>query len=156
MDKAETGKQKKLSIRVLIPRIVKALVKTVIIYIIFAIFSTFMIPFEGIYNYETLFTVLFALYLLFVFIIELTRDTIFHHIFSIANSLMIVFYFSYVLNTGVINFTVEQINLMIDVRFFLALFVIGGMLGFAKSILQLLSWMNEREEQWLRVQIKSL
>jgi len=69
---------------------------------------------------------------------------------------MIVLYFSYVLNTGIINVTVEQINLIVDLRFFLAIFVLGGMLGFAKSILKLLNWMNEREEQWLKYQIKSL
>ena len=156
MDKVAEEKQDSSIIRIMMPRLFKAIVKTAIFYIIFAMLSSFMIPFEGFYSYQLVFTAFFALYLFFVFIIELTKGTVFQHVFSIANSLVMVLYFSYILNTGVINFTVEQINLMIDLRFFLALFVLGGILGFAKSMLQLLNWMNEREEQWLRYQIKSL
>ncbi len=140
----------------MIPRFLKALIKTVVIYLFFAIFSAFMIPFEGFYDYQALFTVLFALYLVLVFLTELTKGTVFQHIFGITNSLMIVLYFSYVFNTGVINYTIEQVSLMIDLRFFLALFVIGGLIGFAKSMLQLLNWMNEKEEQWLQYQLRSL
>jgi len=155
MDKVVKEKEDRFTIRIIIPRFFKALFKTAIVYIFFVIFSAFIIPFESFYNYQTLFTALFALYMFFIFIIELAHGTIFQHIFSIANSLMIVLYFAYVMDTGIINVTIEQINLMVDLRFFLAIFVLGGMLGFAKSILKLLKWMNEREECWLRYQIKS-
>lgn len=149
MDKMESGSKNRSIIRILVPRLFKASVKTVIIYIFFAVFSVFMIPIASILNYQAIFTVFFASYLFFVFIIELTKNTIFQHIFSIANSLIIVVYFAYVLDTGIINFTLEQINLIVDLRFFLALFILGGLLGFAKSMLQLLNWMNKKEEQWL-------
>jgi glucan phosphoethanolaminetransferase (alkaline phosphatase superfamily) len=140
----------------MIPRFLKAIFKTAIVYILFVIFSAFTIPFEGFYDYKLFFTAFVVLYMAFVFIIELVRGTIFQHIASIVNSLMIVIYFAYIFNTGIINLTVEQINLMVDLRFFLAIFVLGGLLGFAKSMLSLLNWMNEREEQWLKYQIKSL
>ncbi|MFQ6068068.1 MAG: hypothetical protein ACE5KD_00840 [Candidatus Bathyarchaeia archaeon] len=156
MDRLKSEKEDKFGIRVLIPRLFKALVKTVTVYILFTVFSTFIIPLKGVYTYQSLFTVFFALFLFFIFIIELTKDTIFQHIFSIANSLMIVLYFTYVLNTGIIHFSIDQVDLMIDLRFFLALFVLGGILGFAKSMLQFLNWMNEKEERWLKCQIKSL
>ncbi len=156
MDKVKREREEKFTIRIMIPRFFKALFKTAIVYFLFIIFSAFIIPFEGFYDYQALFTALVSLYLFFVFIIELTHGTVFQHIFGIANSLMIVLYFAYVLNTGIINVTIEQINLMVDLRFFLALFVLGGLLGFAKSILKLLNLMNEREERWLQCQLKSL
>ncbi len=149
-------KEDRVTVKTLIPRFFKALFKTAIVYIFFLIFSAFIAPFEGLIGHQALFTALVALYLFFVFVTEFARGTIFHHIFSIANSLMIVLYFAYVLNASVLNFTIEQFNLVVDLRFFLAIFVLGGMLGFARGILQLLNWMNEKEEQWLQYQIKSL
>lgn len=152
----ESVKRNKFTLKTIIPRFIKALAKAGFVYILFALLSSIMVPFESIYSYQSSFTVLFALYLFFIFVIELTKGTIFQHLFSIANSLMIVFYFIHILNTGVINFSIEEINLVIDLRFFLSLFVLGGVLGFAKNMLRLLNWMNEREEQWLKYQIKSL
>ncbi|UCE96116.1 MAG: hypothetical protein JSV51_00440 [Candidatus Bathyarchaeota archaeon] len=156
MDEMESVKRNKFTLKTIIPRFIKALAKAGFVYILFALLSSIMVPFESIYSYQSSFTVLFALYLFFIFVIELTKGTIFQHLFSIANSLMIVFYFIHILNTGVINFSIEEINLVIDLRFFLSLFVLGGVLGFAKNMLRLLNWMNEREEQWLKYQIKSL
>lgn len=156
MDKAVEAKEGKSTLRIIIPRFFKAVFKTVIVYLLYVVFSSFLIPFEGFYDYQALFTALVVSFLFFVFVIELAHGTVFQHIFSIANSLMIILYFSYVLKTGIISVTVEQINMIFDLRFFLAIFVLGGMLGFVKSMLKLLHWMNEREEQWLKYQIKSL
>ena len=148
--------ENQFTMRTMIPRFFKAFSKTAIVYIFFIIFSGFTNPFEGFYDHKLLFSAFVVLYMVFIFANELVRGTIFQHIISIAQSLIIVIYFSYILNTGIINFAIEQINLMIDLRFFLAIFVLGGLLGFAKSMLCLLNWINEREEQWLRYQIKSL
>ncbi|MCK4223210.1 hypothetical protein KAX01_02845, partial [Candidatus Bathyarchaeota archaeon] len=65
-------------------------------------------------------------------------------------------YIIQVLNMGVINVSLNEFSLMIDLRFFLSIFAIGGFLGFAKSMLQLLNWMNEREEYLLKTYTKSL
>jgi len=156
MDKVGKAQEDRFTIRILIPRFFKALFKTAVVYILFLIFSAFIAPFEGLYGYQTLFTALIALYLFFIFIIELAHGTVFQHVFGIANALMIVLYFAYALKASQINFTIEQISLMVDLRFFFALFVLGGVLGFAKSMLQLLSWINEKEERWLDYQLKSL
>lgn len=156
MDSLGIIRDNKFTARNLAKRFFKALIKTVIVYVLFAAISAFMTPFASFYSYEASLAAFFALYLFFVFIIEFTKGTVFYHAFSIANSLVIVLYFSYIMNTAVINIPIEQFNLMIDLRFFLAIFVLGGILGFAKSMLQLLNWMNEREEQWLSLQIKSL
>ena len=156
MDKLEKRREDEFRVRTILPKFFKALFKTGIVYLLFIIFSAFIAPFQGLYDYQMVLTGFFALYMFFIFILEFTRGTIFHHIFSIANSLFVVFYFAGIINTGKINFTLEQFNLMIDIRFFLAIFILGSILGLAKSMLNLLSWMNEREEQWLKTHINSL
>ncbi len=156
MDNLGIAKGNELTPRNLIKRFFKALIKTIVVYIVFMTVSAFMTPFARFYNYEASLAIFFALYLFFIFIIQFAKGTVFYHAFNIANSLMIVLYFSYLMNTGIINFPIERFNLIIDLRFFLAIFVLGGILGFAKSMLQLLNWLNESEEQRLSCQIKSL
>jgi hypothetical protein len=156
MDRFDSKKESLLTVRSMVPRFLKAFAKTAIAYIVFIVLSTAMAPVQSIYSYQSLFTAFFAVYLFFIFVIEITRGTIYQHVFCIANSLMVVVYFSYLLSTSVINFAVEQVTLMIDLRFFFYVLLLGGLVGFAKSVLQLLSWINEREEHWLNCQIKSL
>ena len=156
MDRAGTGKENLFTIRNMAPRLLKAIAKTAIAYIIFVGLSTALTPVQSIYNYQSPFTMFFTLYLAFIFIIEITRGTIYQHAFCIANSLMLVVYSSYLLNTCIISLTVEQIALTVDPRFFFYVLVLGGVAGFAKSLLQLLSWINEREERLLGCQIMSL
>lgn len=136
-------------------RFLKATFKTAIVIAIYAASSMFIAPFEGLANYQIFPTAIILMYAFFVFAIEFARNTIFEHFFRIASSLMIMIYFAQFLNKGVFDFTVEQIHLTLDVRFFLAVFYVGSVLAFAKSMLQMLSWMNKREEIWLLHQIKS-
>jgi hypothetical protein len=156
MGRFEAEKENVLTVRSMVPRLLKASAKTAIAYIVFNVLSTLIASVQSIYSYQSIFTAFFAVYLFFIFVIEITRGTIYQHVFCIANSLMVVVYFSYLLNTSVINFAVEQVTLMIDLRFFFYVLLLGGVVGFAKSVLQLLSWINEREEHWLSCQVKSL
>lgn len=156
MDKAGTEEGSRIAARTVMPRVLKAIVKTAIVYVFFVIFSAFTFPFEGTYNLKAAFMAFFMIYLFFIFAIELTRGTIFQHIFSVADSLVMVFYFAYVLDVGIIRVSMEQFKLIIDLRFFLAIFILSGILSLAKNMLQLLNWLNEREETWLQGQVKSL
>ncbi|MFP3984429.1 MAG: hypothetical protein ACLFU9_00185 [Candidatus Bathyarchaeia archaeon] len=156
MDNAKNEKEGRFKAKDLIWRVTRASVKVAIIYIPFEIFSAFIASFESILGHQPFFIFLFAVFLAFIFLSELGRGTVFQHVFGIANSLVIVFYFAHILDASVIDFNVERINLMVDLRFFLAIFVLGGLLDLAKNMLRLLNWMNEREERWLRCQIKSL
>ncbi len=146
--------ENRFTARVLMKRFFVAIAKTAIVCILFMTFSTFTIPFEGVRG--PIFTMFAGFFIAFVFVIELLRGTILQHVVSIANSLIIVAYFAYIMNAGVINFTVEQINLMVDLRFFLAIFVLGSILGFAKSMLDLLNWLTKRDEKLLQFQVDSM
>jgi hypothetical protein len=140
----------------MVPRVLKAVAKTAIAYIGFMVFSMIMAPVQGVYGFQSIFMALFVVYLFFIFAIEITKGTVYQHVFSIASSLSVVVYFAYILSTSVINFSVEQVSLMVDLRFFFYVLMLGAVLGFAKSILQLLHWISEKEERWLSLQTKSL
>ena len=151
-----TGKEKnRLSLKRIALRIGKAAFKSAIFYIIFSAFTMIIAPFESIFNYQSS-MVFMIVYICFIFVSELTRGTIYYHVFSIANSLIFVAYIAQMLNLGVIDVSYKQFNLHVDLRFFLSVFMIGGFLGFARNMLNLLKWINEREEYWFKSYIKSL
>ena len=156
MDSLNPKQENILTLRSMAPRILKAFAKTAIAYFSFTVFSMIVAPVQSVYSLEPVFTAFFAAYLLFIFVIEITRGTIYQHMFGIASSLTVVMYFAYMLSTSVISFSVEQFSLTVDLRFFFYVLLMGGVLGFAKSILQLLNWVNEKEENWLSLHVKSL
>lgn len=149
------GKKSRFSVRDLTIRFFKGLLKAGIAYVSFMVLSAFAAPFESFFGHQTLSSVLIVLYVSFIFIVELVHGTILQHVFSIANSLMVVLYFGTVLNDSLINLALEQTVITVDLSFFFGVFVLGGVLGFAKSMLHLLKWMNEREELWLEIQMRS-
>jgi hypothetical protein len=154
-EKKRTGK-KGFTVKKLVWRLLKAFIKTVIIYFIFEIITGFMGSFESFQDYQMVSNAFMVLYVFFIFATELARGTIFQHVFAVANSMMFILYFANILNTSAFSFAVEQIQLMIDLRFFLGIFVVGSILGLAKNMLGFILWMHEREELWLAYQIKSL
>lgn len=156
MDEMTEKRKDKLTMRNIAVRVIKATIKAVLVYFLFSVISMLMSSFEGFYRYQASSTLFIAVYIIFIFAIEVSRGTVFQHVCSIANSLIIVFYFAHVMSQGMVNMGIAGFNLTIDLRFFLSIFVLGGILGFARTMLQLLNWMNEKEELWLRYQMKSL
>jgi len=156
MNKPVNEKVNRFNKKKIFLRLGKATFKSAVVYILFSIFSMIVAPFEGFADVQPLSIAFLAIYIFFIFAIELTQGSIFQHIFNIVNSLLIVAYIIQVLDMGVINASLDEFSLMIDLRFFLSIFAIGGFLGFARSMLQLLNWMNEREEYLLKNYTKSL
>ena len=147
MDKLREQRDRSLS-KIMLIRFLKALCKATIIYVPLSLLYQILEPFEALsYGPQTLSTTVLLVYISFIFIIEMAHGTIIQHAFSLANSLVVIFYFAQSLETGMIRFTMSQLNFTIDPRFFLGLFVVGGLLGFAKNMLGLLNWINEREEK---------
>lgn len=156
MDKLETERESLFTVRSMVPRILKALAKMAVSCIVFFVISMVMAPVQSIFSFQSVFMAFFAVQLLFIFLIEITKGTVYQHIFGLASSMIVVAYLAYILNVSVISFSVEQVSFMVDLRFFFYVLILGGVLGFAKSVLQLLNWINEREEHWLSLQIRSL
>lgn len=148
--------RKGFTVKKLVWRLLKAFIKTVFIYFIFETITGFMGSFESFQDYQMLSMAFMVLYVIFIFATELARGTVFQHVFAVANSMMFILYFAHIFNTSAFSFAVEQIQLMIDLRFFLGIFVVGSILDLAKNMLGFILWMNEREEIWMAYQIKSL
>lgn len=133
--------------KILLIRFLKALCKTTIIYVPLSLLYQVLKPFEALsYGPQTLSTTVLLIYISFIFIIEMAQGTIIQHAGSLANSLVVIFYFTQLLETGIIRFSMNQLTFSIDPRFFLGLFIVGGLLSFAKNMIGLLNWINEREE----------
>jgi hypothetical protein len=86
-------------------------------------------------------------YIVFMIVGELTSGTVFQYFFDSARALFVISFLILSLNGGTISGTFENVNLIVDVRLFLVFATLLSLLGFAKSVLQAISFMNERAEQ---------
>lgn len=89
----------------------------------------------------------FVMVYIFLMIIgELTAGTIVHHFFNGAKALFVILYLIFALNGGIVGITVQNVNLIVDIRLFLVVAMLLGLLGFAKSVLQAINFLNEKAE----------
>jgi hypothetical protein len=77
---------------------------------------------------------------------ELASGTIYQYFFNVAKALFVIGYLIYSLGGGIFGMTFQNVNLMIDLRLFLAVATLLGLLGLAKSILQAVNYMSEKAE----------
>jgi hypothetical protein len=77
---------------------------------------------------------------------DLTSGTIFQYFFNAARALFVICYLIFSLNGGIFGITVQNISLSIDLRLFLTIATLLSLLGFAKSILQAVDYLNTRAE----------
>jgi len=87
-----------------------------------------------------------VVYITLMIIGDLTSGTIFQHFFNTAKAMFVVCYLLISLQGGILTTTFQNVNLMVDLRIFLTIAMILGLLGFAKSIAQAINYMNERAE----------
>jgi len=137
----------KQKIRGLSFRIAKTALKVTFIVIIYMLCSQILgqtsIPIPGLQGMITAFVIM---YVALMIVSDLTSGSIIHYFFNGARSLFVIAYFIISLNSGILDYTFENMNLMVDVRLFVMLVMLFGLLGLAKSIIQAISFMNEKLE----------
>jgi hypothetical protein len=101
------------------------------------------VPIPGLQGMITTFVIV---YVAFMIISDLTSGSILQHFFNGAKSVFVIAYFIFSLNSGILDYTFGNINLMVDARLFVMLIMLFGLLGLAKSIIQAISFMNEKLE----------
>jgi hypothetical protein len=144
---SETSVNAKNNIRRIVNRALKATVKGVIFYAIYFVLLQFVGPIsEYVPNFQPMIETFVAAYISLVIVTELVSGTIFQHVLNTAKSLFVIAYVVLSLKTGVLALTVENVSLVIDVRLFLAIGLLLGLLGLAKSVLQAISYVNEKAE----------
>jgi hypothetical protein len=127
----------------------KAAVKAILLYALyFVLWTMFLAPVAGIVpGLQQMIETFIVVYIVLMIVGELTSGTVFEYFFHAARALFVISFLILSLNGGTIGGTFQDVNLIIDLRLFLAFAVLLSLLGFARSVLQAISFLNERTEQ---------
>ena len=129
-------------------RILKAGIKAVLIYIVYFIFMLLVQPFfELIGQYSLLIDMFFTVLIVFIFLTELFSGTIIKYIIEFSKSLFIIFYFVASLNSGIIDVSMENVSIIVNLRFFLLMLVLINVIGMAKTVLSAVNFLHEKSEK---------
>jgi uncharacterized ion transporter superfamily protein YfcC len=144
---ANANNDSKTTLRKLTFKALKATIKGVIFYAFYFIIWMFLAPVsELIPGLQMMIETFVIVYIVLMVIGDLTSGTIFQYFFNGAKALFVICYLIFSLNGGIFGVTFQNISLSIDLRLFLMIATLLGLLGFAKSILQAVDYMNTRAE----------
>jgi hypothetical protein len=128
-------------------RIAKTTIKVAIVGIIYLLLSRILGQASALIpGLQGMITIFVIVYIALMVVCDLTSGLIIQHFFNGARSLFVIAYFIFSLNSGILDYTFGNVNLMIDVRVFLILAMLFGLLGLAKSIIQAIDHVSEKLE----------
>lgn len=126
----------------------RALFKAAVIYGLYYVFILLFNQFgNSILNFQFVLEFYVLVYIVFVVLIELFAETIVQHILVAAYSLFSILYVVLALDGGLLHARYENVQFMVDIRFFLFVFVLLGLLGLAKSLIQTIKFCADKEEK---------
>lgn len=125
----------------------KATIKGILLYGIYLVLTIFMTPVSEIVpSFQQKIETFIMIYICLMVVGELSAGTIFQHFLSAAKALFVIFYLIFALRSGVIGVTFQNVNLVVDLRLFLVTAMLLSLVGFAKSMLQTINFLNEKAE----------
>jgi hypothetical protein len=131
----------------LFPRILKAVVKSLIVIIVFLILSQMLSPLNQIFPQTTsLLQTYVTVYVVFIILGELTKGTIYQHVLGMGKAFFFIGYTIYALNSGIITQTIEPVTFTVNLEVFLMMIILIGTLDFSKSLLQIINYMATKAE----------
>jgi len=137
----------KVGIRKNVPKIVKAAVKATVVCAVYFILVQFLGPILTIIpGLQQMIQTFVMVYVVLMIISDLASGTFFQHVFNAAKALFVIVYLVFFLNEGIFEYTFENVNLIVDLRLFLVVAMLLGLLGLAKSVLQAINYVSERAE----------
>jgi len=143
----ETNSNSKTRLRKMVSRALKATIKGVILYAVYFVLMQFIAPvLEFIPDFQQMVEIFVTVYISLVIVTELVSGTIFQHFLNTAKAFFVIVYVMFLLRTGIFGLTVENMSLTVDVRLFLVLAMLVGLLGVAKSVMQAIDYVNEKVE----------
>ncbi len=138
-------RDRKAFLKKILPRVVKATLSGIIIYVAFYFLSS-LIPEVLFLGYEQLIFVFTMILIVFTVLHQLSAGTILQFAFSFARALFLIIYFVYALNGGIITATMGTMRFTVDIRVFLAMLVFVNVLGLAKSMFGAINFLSGKEE----------
>ncbi len=128
-------------------KVVKATVKAILIYLIYFLLTSMLAPLFGLIpGFMESVEAFVAVYIVLMILSDITERTIFQCFFSAARALLFVAYLLLSMGNGVINASYENFSLTLNLTLFYMIALTLSLIGFARSILQAINFMNERTE----------
>ena len=125
----------------------KATAKAIIFYAIYLFLWNILAPISQLVpGFQQMVETFVIVYITLMIIGDLASGTIFQYVFNVAKALFVIGYLIISLGGGIFGITFENINLMVDLRFFLAIAMLLSLLGLGKSVLQAVNYMSEKAE----------
>lgn len=144
---AEVRKDFKKRLQEITFKALKATIKGVLIYGVYFVASIFLASFsEMVPGLHQIIETFVMFYIILTIFAELTAKTIFQHFLNMAKALFVILYLIFSLKTGVMGITFQNVDLIIDLRFFLVTAMLTSLLGLAKSTFQAIDFLNTKAE----------
>ena len=143
----ETINESKWTLRKVAFKVFKAVLKSTILYAAYLLILLILTPVSQLVpGLESMLETFVTIYIVLIVLGELTSDTIFQYFLNAVKALFMIGYTIFTLQGGIFGVTLENVSLMIDLRLFMVIAIILGLLGLAKTMLQAVNYMNERSE----------
>ena len=125
----------------------KATIKGILLYGIYLVLTIFLTPVSEIVpSFQHTIETFVMIYICLMVVGELSAGTIFQHFLSAAKALFVIIYLIFALGNGVISVAFQNVNIVVNLRLFLVIAMLLSLVGFAKSMLQTINFLNEKAE----------
>lgn len=137
--------------RKFVPKIFKAALLVVITYLPLYFLSAFIEPFQSFFPwYEPLTNIFAAVFIIFLVVGVFTSGTVYQYVFGVARALVVMMFFIYALNGGIVTLAVPiegtTVNIMVDLTVILAMLVLVCLLGIGKNVVQAIEFVSAKVE----------
>ena len=138
----------KTKLRQITFKALKATVKGILFYAAYLLLWMFLAPLSQlIASFQQIIETFVIVYIILMIVGDLTSGTIFKHFFDASKALFIICYLILSLKGGIFSLSYENLSLIVDLRPLIAIVTLLSLLGFAKSILQAINFLNEKAER---------
>lgn len=144
---AETDNNFKKKLRKFVFTALKTTVKATIVYFAYFFLWRYVAPISMmIPGLQQLIETFLTVYVVLMIAGDLTSGTVFQHVLNVAKALFVIVYLVFSLNNGIFGFAFGGVSLVVDLRLFLVIAMLLGLLGLAKSVMQTINYVNEKAE----------
>jgi len=138
----------KTKLRQITFKALKATVKGILFYAAYLLLWMFLAPLSQLIpGFQQIIETFVIVYIILMIVGDLTSGTIFKHFFDAAKALFIICYLILSLKGGIFSLSYENLSLIVDLRPLIAIVTLLSLLGFAKSVLQAINFLNEKAER---------
>jgi len=122
--------------------------------LLFSTFPTESLPseFDPYFSrYENLFYIFAAIIICFAVVNQVSSGTIFQHAFSITKAIILMIYFIYALEGGILTLSMSlegmAVNIVANITAFLVILISVNLLALAKSMFEAINFLSQKVEQ---------